>query len=63
VVSENGVDYFVKPHSFQEPFAEFVEYLRAPVEESAAVKYAQSREFHVNTFFFIYLQNLALNSV
>ncbi|KAI5846341.1 cupin-like domain-containing protein [Morchella snyderi] len=44
VVSVNGVDYFVQPHSLQEPFAEFVDYVRAPVKESTAVKYAQSQD-------------------
>lgn len=45
----NGVDYFVQPHTLEEPFAEFVDYLRAPVEDSTTVKYAQSREFDIIT--------------
>lgn len=54
---EDQKDYFVKPHSFSEPFSAFLEYVRVLGSEGQSVKYAQSRKRH-RYFHFFFLLNL-----
>jgi len=43
---EDGVEYFVKPHTTQGSFTEFLDYLQNDtIESSDPVKYAQSRKY------------------
>lgn len=48
--SEDGPEYFVKPMEIDEPFSDFIDYLRSqekserPIDKDEKVKYSQARE-------------------